>query len=258
MKKKLLALVLAATMVIGMGISASAADVSTGDVSGQLVSGTIDLDADVEECTILVTISKTGDVIANPYELEVTDARTSTNVTDSLVGATITVENKSNVPIAVNITGKLTLASTVTAGTTLAAVEANTTAKQVYVQALVFKSGTTDTYLNKATYNAKSETYTVAQVAPLVYSAKGTSIATVPVLAAKDKAKADLYSTKLSDKTAMSVEAIDVVISGATSNPATATWKDGTDTVKVTTVYDLKLAKSTDVTPFVKVTASSN
>jgi len=259
MKKKILAVLLCATMVMGFSLNSYAAIGADGTGDADAVGeNKIELDATTKTPTINVTISKSGAIIANPYRLAV--ATVDPNGDNTLEKATITVTNKSDVPIGVKITGKIEIdsgADSVSVGTTKAAVEAATT-KQVYVQAIVTKASAPTVKLQTTTKKTttvsgvEQTTYTYKEVAPVVYSTKGTTIATVPVLAAGAtgalagvKANADLNG----DGKAQSVDAIDIIIDGAVSTPTTVAWK-GTDVFKVTTTYDIQMAKNDAISGF--------
>lgn len=231
MKKKMLSLALAATMLIGASMTALADDAVT--TLGSNSEAPIEMTASVEIAVISVTVAANGtDITANPYGLDVTVG--DETVTDTLIGDYITFTNGSNVPIEVGLTGTITLAQyddTVAAAdrVTIAtkAPTGATTTKQVYVQGEIFdKVGDGGVKL----VDAKGKV-----VAPFAYSAKGGSISTKPVLA-----KAG-YDTTAENAVKTAKEEMVLVISGSTSVCPTSEWKTD-DAFTVSTVYDLRMA----------------
>ncbi len=113
MKKKLLTLVLAAAMVMGLGITASAAPtVSGGDLVNAGADGSYSKEltgtATMQVPTIKVTGPATlGDILMNPYQITVSSGDESVN--DSIISPVIKVESKSNVPLAVGVSGSATI-----------------------------------------------------------------------------------------------------------------------------------------------------
>lgn len=109
MKIKLLSAVFAATMMLGASMTVFAADVTPNDLSGnEVISGAqeIEMEGEVKEAHLEVTITAGTTVVANPYKLAVGTVPAGK---DSLVGSTIEFENKSDTPLAIGLIGKIKL-----------------------------------------------------------------------------------------------------------------------------------------------------
>ena len=101
MKKRLLSLALAATMLFGasMTVSAETSTVSNGNLNKE---GNVNYTGDVKEVTIKVTVSTAGNTVTvNPYCLLIND------VSDSLTVSDISFNNESNVPVKVSVKGSV-------------------------------------------------------------------------------------------------------------------------------------------------------
>lgn len=253
MKKKMLSLVLATTMILGMSMTAFAATkTETTDVSGNdvttisgndldgenVASGSVTMTSSLQELIISVTITKNGNVIANPYGLAVD------SVTDTLIGSEIDVVNESNAPIEVGLAGSIAFDKEYTSEQIKAKENiviaksadkvGDASQKTIFVQAEVKADG-------DALLDAKGKA-----VEALVYAEKAVSLKTSPVLAAKDFGGKDVTITASKNATPTKIgetsESMKIVISGATGSP-TVVWKND-DTFKVITAYDLKLSKT--------------
>lgn len=244
MKKKILAMVLMATMLIGTSISVSAATattVSNNDADKSVTSGNATGDslrmlATVKAADIEVEIKIGNTVVANPYGLTVG------SVSDTLVGAIITFENKSDTPIEVGLKGQIDLptynteptAQRVSVGSSKSEVMSATT-KQVFVQAeIVAGESISDKKIaaeNAKYFVIKNSAGEKKKVAPLVYEKTAVAIASNPVL---DKAGVSGNDATTNCKMA-------VVLSGATSISPDYAWGDS-DKFTVVTFYDLKLS----------------
>lgn len=243
MKKKILAMVLMATMLIGasMSVSAAATTVSGSDADKTVTSGnaagdSIRMLASVSAADIEVEIKVGSTVVANPYGLTVG------SVSDTLVGAIITFENKSDTPIEVGLKGQIDLptynteptAQRVSVGSSKSEVMSATT-KQVFVQAeIVASESISDKKIaaeNVKYFVIKNSAGEKKKVAPLVYEKTAVAIASNPVL---DKAGVSGNDATTNCKMA-------VVLSGATSISPDYAWGDS-DKFTVVTFYDLKLS----------------
>lgn len=112
MKKRLLSLALAATMLLGASMTVSAgSDVTFGDVTSNSktgkkdVSGDVNFDGILPEITITVSVSTGGNrVIMNPYKLNLSAIGGSVSY-NSMVLPDISFNNKTDVPVALGISG---------------------------------------------------------------------------------------------------------------------------------------------------------
>jgi hypothetical protein len=231
MNKKLVATLLAVSMVISSSVMAFAS-VSSDEIKHSGV---------VETPTISVTFHQdNANITANPYGLTIGGKSTT------LIGDTITVTNDSNMRVAVGITGKVTVSDNnsdlkiVTSKTGMGTSKKNadgtttwtdaptvTQYKQLYVEGLVTKDGSKKMTI----YNSKTQKED--PISPLVYTTKGAAITTEPVLDAN---------------TGSGVKSIQFVIQGATSYPADKEWTSK-DAFKVSTAFDIK-ASDKDVSTF--------
>jgi len=140
MKKKILSVVLAMTMVLGMSISSFAGTLE-GDaaVAGQDVTGT----STVTVPTISVTVPTTTAIVINPFQLTATLGEGTT--TEQVISAKQEITSASNVDLLVNVENfKVTvpeLASNAPAGkkpiAVMSATAAKATAKSIYLYMLI-------------------------------------------------------------------------------------------------------------------------
>lgn len=224
MKKKLIGLMFAATMLFGASMTVFAADVSPNDltVSGNevLEGGTITMDSEVKKAHLEVKITHGTQVIANPYGL--VDDTLGLTANETLKGTTIEFENKSNTAISVGLTAKIELAAyakEVASGdkVTVATSEpdpSKATKKQVFIQAAITDGS-----------GGKLQSSKNADEKALVYSTSGAKMAVV--LKAKDDATAGASKTML------------MTLTGATTQSPTSEWTEK-DAFKVLTSYDLQ------------------
>lgn len=239
MRKKLIGLMFAATMLFGASMTVFAAgDVSDNEVtvSGNgVVAGQkeITMDAEVEKPTLEVTITSGTKVIANPYRL--VDDTLGLTAADTLKGSEIKFENKSNTAISVGLTGQIKLATyestvptanQVTVASSLSSVNTAKT-KQVFVQAEITSDGTKKLQTSANTAAEK----------PLVYGKTAAKLSNAPVLAADGDSTADASSVMI------------LTLTGATSKSPTSEWTDA-DAFQVITTYDLQFGDSTKPSKF--------
>lgn len=153
MKRKLLAAVLSMSMILGTGMSALAADVDTA-TDGIYSSGEISGTADVTLPIVKVTVpSSLGDVVLNPYQMEVTVGDDA--VQDQILTAEQQIQNFSNVGVAVNVSS---LVATKEDGSDVifatAALKGNETTKSVFMYMEMIGDGEDAAY--KGSYDAKA------------------------------------------------------------------------------------------------------
>lgn len=100
MKKKLAALVLAVTMVMGTGLTVCAETIS--DMAGAAEGQTITGDATLNLPTIKVTVPTTADIVINPFQMVYTDSEDNKS-SDQIICVPQDIVNESNVAVAVNV-----------------------------------------------------------------------------------------------------------------------------------------------------------
>lgn len=153
MKRKLLAAVLSMSMILGTGMSALAADVDTatdGIYSSGEISGTTDVTLPIVKVTVP---SSLGDVVLNPYKMEVTVG--DDTVQEQILTAEQKIENYSNVGVAVNVSS---LVATKEEGSDVifatAALKGTETTKSVFMYMEIIGDGEDAAY--KDNYDAKA------------------------------------------------------------------------------------------------------
>lgn len=239
MKKKLLGLIFAATMLFGASLTVFAApDASGNDVrslSGNDVIGqgsALTMESEVVRPVLAVTITAGTKVVANPYGLE--NAALGLDADTTLKGSTIKFENASNTAISVGLIGKIELAGydknvasadKVTVASSESSIK-STKNKQVFVQAAITNGGT-----------GKLLTSAGKEEKALVYSASGAKMTNAPVLAADGVTADGVSDTML------------LTLTGATSKSATSEWTEA-DEFKVITTYDLQFGDTAKLSKF--------
>lgn len=101
MKRKLLALTLAMTTLVGSTMMVSAADITDaeGAATGQEITGGSEMSLPV----INVTVPTTADIVINPYQLSYKDLDAGITGNSQIISAEQEIVNKSNVAVAVNV-----------------------------------------------------------------------------------------------------------------------------------------------------------
>lgn len=140
MKKKLMSVLLVATMIMGLSISASATEINTMDGigTGTAVTGS----ATMQLPTIKVTVPTTTAIVINPFQMtyDVNGVTGSSQIVSGLYPIT----NESNVALAMNVQ-ELTITST-TVDALTAAPTSKDTGKAIYLYMAVGKvNATTET-----------------------------------------------------------------------------------------------------------------
>ncbi|MCM1119458.1 MAG: hypothetical protein NC543_08875 [bacterium] len=102
MKKRLAALALAATMVIGSGLTVCASSASISDMAGAAAGQEITGDASMNLPTISVTVPTTANIVINPFQMEYEDGDGNKN-SNQIICVPQDIVNDSNVAIAVNV-----------------------------------------------------------------------------------------------------------------------------------------------------------
>lgn len=138
MKKKILSLVLAATMVMGMSITAFAAE--TTDITAAGADGAYSTELtgelDVELPVIKVTVpSSLSDIVLNPYCIEVTYEGAANS--DSVITAAQTITSESNVPLSVDVTATAAVEKTSGVKFATARLKGTETTKSVFAYVTV-------------------------------------------------------------------------------------------------------------------------
>lgn len=143
MKKKIMAMVLAMSMIAGTALSVNAAATTTEAAAGSsgIYEHSLTSDSTVKAPTVKITVPTTAaTVIVNPYGIECTLGE-ETGVTDQIISAEQSITSKSDVPVKVEVS--LLLAKTQAATTAKSNVVittktgiANLTTKAIYMQML--------------------------------------------------------------------------------------------------------------------------
>lgn len=132
MKKKILALILAGTMVMGSCLTASATEISTA-TDGQYKAD-VEVTEDITTPTIKITVPTTAAVTLNPYQLKTTVGN-NTGATTKVVSDSYFIKNESNV--AIRVDGKLQVVPTATTSKVVLATGA-LTGKETTKTALIY------------------------------------------------------------------------------------------------------------------------
>ena len=242
MNKKLLALALTATMLLGasMTVFASNASLGTGgkdDKSGSKdVTGNVEYDGNLQPITISVEVSKAGSkVVMNPYKMVISELGGRTSVSDSMVLPDISFNNQTAVPVALGIAGYIDLSGNAATMTVVPGLNplAPTTKKQVHVD-VTFTADADGTNKLYSTAAAKTPDVATPYVAGTDTSALTTiSIKNSPVLA-KTGTTNDGSTTVYSDKVYLKFKGWCVSATGEQ-------WPSDA-LVKVVTKYNISLA----------------
>lgn len=259
MKKKLIGLVFASAMLVGASMAAGAApavsgnDVSGNDVSGNNITTTISgndevlrpsdgsnqivFKGEVETVHLMVTITQSGRIIANPYGL--TNSTLGLNPNTTLTPAKIRFENKSDAALSVGLTGAIKLyydGVESTEDQIKIATEnvSGPAGKQLYVQGKI--SDGNRKYLAGAQGGIES---------PIIYSEQGTAAESAPVLAAEGTGG----KTPASGQGTTS-DTIVLELSGSTSYSKISEWKKE-NKFDVITIYDIKLSEADKASGFI-------
>lgn len=241
----------AAPAVSGNDVSGN--DISGNDISGNSISTTISgndevlrpsdgsnkivFNGKVETVHLTVTITQSGQIIANPYGL--TNSALGLKPNTTLTPARIKFENKSDAALSVGLTGAIKLyydGVETTEDQIKIATEhvAGPTGKQLYVQGKI--SDGNRRYLASTQGGTES---------PIVYSEKGTAAESTPVLAAEGtggETSADGHGT--------TTDTIVLELSGSTSYSKVSEWKKE-NRFDVITIYDIKLSEADKASGFI-------
>lgn len=258
MKKKLLGLALAATMLLGTSVTAFAADAPTStsnnDVTGNATANgtaiTYQTDVKTPVLKVNVTVADgTNKVIVNPYKLSVYD-----NVSgQTLVVPDIVFKNVGDVAVSVEIKGQVSHNNNVSLSA-LAAAPATSTTKQVYVAASFTDVSGNAMLTAKDAGNSK--------VKDLVYTKAGASLTgtSIPVLARKYQSGGSGTEAALPADGNSSHASQNLKISFGNSwscASTTSAWSDA-DKFDVITTYNLKFVLDSEkVSYFDKKTADA-
>lgn len=101
MKKRLAALALAATMVVGSGLTVCASSASISDMAGAAAGQEITGDASMNLPVIAVTVPTTADIVINPFQMEYEKDGVTGDA--QIICVAQDIVNESNVAIAVNV-----------------------------------------------------------------------------------------------------------------------------------------------------------
>lgn len=165
MKKKALALVLAATMTIGASVTVFAADTTLDSTAGLASGAEIVGTADVNVPTIEVVVPATSAIVINPYSLAYESKDKTVKGSSQIVSAQQEITNNSAVAISVNVAALSATAKT--PGETApkivtSAPGAKSTEKEVFLYLEVQTPGADGNYAFETGYNSKSAQQLVA------------------------------------------------------------------------------------------------
>lgn len=256
MKKRILGLALAATMLIGTSMTAFAQNDSVSSNKATMDTyNEVTATGTLASANISVTVTiYNGTINLNPYKLNSISymkwdgTSVSSNAADTLTPQYIKFENNSDVPIGVGLKGKIEISgNNLTVATSKPT--SSTTGKQVYVEAQ-FTNG--KTYTSGTGASAVTKFRTPATAATLVYGTTEKSLtqSAVPVMCvAADDGKSDTGAavSEVANgplTTGARSKTLVLVISGGTSADATKPWESG-DKITVTTSYNLQYMTGT-------------
>lgn len=263
MKKKMIgsvfmmALLLGASMAVCAAPAVSGNDISGNDpwvtVSGNDITTTISgndqilrptdgdnkiiFNGEVETVHLMLTITQSGKIIANPYGL--VNSKLGLDSDTTLTRAAVKFENKSDAAISVGLTGAIKLYYDGIANMedmVKIATEnvSGATGKQLYVQGRI--SDGNRRYLASAKNGIEP---------PIIYSEDGTMLENTPVLAAKGTG-----GMTASDGSGITTDTIVLEISGSTSYSTISEWKKQ-NKFDVITIYDIELSEEEKASGFV-------
>lgn len=101
MKKRLAALALAATMVVGSGLTVCASSATISDMAGAAAGQEITGEAEMTLPIISVTVPTTADIVINPFQMEYD--KDGVKGDTQIICVAQDIVNESNVAIAVNV-----------------------------------------------------------------------------------------------------------------------------------------------------------
>lgn len=183
MKKKIVALLLSATMVMGMGVTVCATDIDS--VEGLAAGGEVTGSGTVELPTIDVTVPTTADIVLNPYQIiyDVDGEEGDVTAQNQIISATQEIISDSDVDLAVNVVDLKATSATI-ALNTAAVTGGKVVAKSAFLYLEVVAPNEEGEYVFAEKYDAKLGTNQL--VVPKVATAEdaGSSKTAVATLAA--------------------------------------------------------------------------
>lgn len=160
MKKKVFALLLAATMTLGASMTVFAADTTIDDTTGLATGAEITGETEVKVPTIEVVVPSTTTIVINPFSLSYESTDKSITGNSQIISAEQEIQNKSDVALAVNVASLTATPSTAgdTAPKIVTAAPTKSTGKEVFLYLEVQNNDTAF----ETTYNTKSTQQLVA------------------------------------------------------------------------------------------------
>lgn len=161
MKKKVFALLLAATMTLGASMTVFAADNTTiNDTTGLATGAEIEGETEVKIPTIEVVVPSTTTIVINPFSLSYESTDKSITGNSQIISAEQEIQNKSDVALAVNVASLTATPSTPgdTAPKIVTAAPTKSTGKEVFLYLEVQNKETAF----ETAYNTKSTQQLVA------------------------------------------------------------------------------------------------
>lgn len=224
MKKKLLTLILASTMLVGATLTVNAEEIadSAAAAEGSEITGS----STVNLPTIKITVPTTADIIINPYQMTYEDEDAGITGNSQIISAEQEIESLSNVAVAVNVKDLTTTGVTDGINIETAALTNKVVTKSAFLYLEVVNAEENGSYAFADAYN-KSSTSQIIIPNSEALDAKGKEIEAaskdaIVVLAASDETTPTTAAFKING----SVVANPVVVDEETDEKTAAPWTD--------------------------------
>ena len=226
MKKKVFALLLAATMTLGASMTVFAADETTiSDTTGLAADTEVTVDTEVKVPTIEVVVPTSSTIVINPFSLSYESQDKSITGNSQIISAEQTIQNKSDVALAVNV-ASLTAAPT-TDGTTAPKIVTTAPTKSTGKEIFLYLEVTSGEFTNK--YDSKNASELVATALDTTGKTKAASKENIITIPKKvDDSTASTAKFKFGGSVVTNPVIVDSTSKTTTQNP----WTDS-DTITV-------------------------
>lgn len=155
MKKKLVTLLLAATMMVGGTLNVFAAD-NTTDLEGSEAAATgseVTGESTVNLPVVKVTVPTTADIVINPFQMSYADEGAGIEGNSQIISAEHEISSSSNVAVAVNVADLTTTEVTEGISVATAALTSKVTTKSAFLYLEVVKAGDDGKYTFASAYD---------------------------------------------------------------------------------------------------------